>query len=94
MDLYNETGEFRRPLSYEKLFKLIEVLHIIWKNHAVKYPKLWRQYVLRQQDGGEKIVQILFKAAYKLVKEGSIPCLSLLAYIFVSNSSADNAELF
>ena len=64
------------------------MLNLIWRNYAFKRPNLWRQYVLRQQDGGEKIMQILFKAAYKLVKEGSNPCLNLLAYVFVSNSNS------
>ena len=90
-DVYTETNEFNKPLSYENnLFKLIEVLKLICKEYAIEQPELWQQYVLEHD--GQHILKILFKASYKLVEEGAYPCLALLAFAFAPTNGLKHSK--
>lgn len=63
--LYDDTNEFRRPLSYEKLFDLIEVLDMLWNNYAQKQPELWQAFAIEAEANGGQVCQVLLKAAYR-----------------------------
>lgn len=76
--MYEQSNEFRRALSFEKLFNLVNLLNSLWFKYAQKKPELWKIFVLDRPD----ILKMLFKASYRVIEQGAYPCLLLLAIVF------------
>mmetsp|Transcript_41900 Transcript_41900/g.48479 ORF Transcript_41900/g.48479 Transcript_41900/m.48479 type:complete len:248 (-) Transcript_41900:1087-1830(-) len=82
--MYEQSNEFRRALSFEKLFNLINLLNSLWFKYAQKKPELWKMFALDRPD----IFKMLFKASYKVIEQGAYPCLCLLAAAFEQPKSS------
>jgi len=98
-EIFVESNEFKRNISYEKLFLLINLLKTIWSKYTQREPSLWKKYAIDHPE----TLKMLFKISFKTVEQAACPCLCLLASAFeissptllenITNSSCQNVKL-
>ena len=73
--IYEESSQFRRKLTYERLFKLVNILKLLWNKLASHHPETWRFFISQNPN----LMLMLYKAAFNLEGTPAFQCLCLMA---------------